>query len=183
MEFLLFNVRFALKKDFFTFDSLKLTLAMWWAFMWRSSLVIVILSLIFGFAAYFVAQNLGFFQAALIIATALPLLVYISARLQYYALFEKEYKTVARALAGEVFAFLSWAYWKRILLTFAVSFVVGFIVNLLLQILFPVNLIQNLFIALVLNFLLWSAFLFGGTWNFIPAKKVSPDTPNGQTTL
>lgn len=168
MELSIFSVAFQIKKAFFSLENFKLSLPAWWSFTWRSTLVGLAIGLLLGIM---ILSNTTLSFTTLAVAAVVLVLgaVYISARIQYYCLFEKEYKTINRSLTGEVFAFHSWEYWKRILLTFLMSFVSGLIIQTITQIFFTGA--HDIIIGLLLNFLWWNIFLHGGTWNFIPTKK------------
>lgn len=172
MDFSIFNVPIQIKKYFFTTENLKVSLAIWWASFWRG----VVAGLVFGIAVgvlYLVGMylELGVAVGMIAIIPTFAALIYMMTRIHYYVLFEKEYKSVSRELTGDVFIFKSWAFWKRILITFLIPWVVSIIINIFLELIFTQA--QMFVIGVFMSFFWWSVFLHGGTWGFVPKPKTN----------
>lgn len=183
MRFTIFNVPFLFSFVLLTKEKALQTLSLIFAQIWRGVLVGVLGGALAGLFAFFVAHLGGErddFAEALsgsseAMTFGLPLFIFVIffsvviSYLVYYTVFVKEYNSFDREYKGKKpEKFLSWLFWKPLLLTMLVGLVIELISALFLWAFHP---FIAFFVKLAISFFATHCYLHGGTWGFVPVSR------------
>ncbi len=201
MQFSILGVPFKCTKDMFTWEKVKWSIFVYWAQLWRGGLVVVVaiialIALLFVPAflnsealAQFSNSELDvrvtmhtaysihyWYQQMFIPGIVLLCFWFVGLILgviyiQYYTLFKKNYRPVARQFnKPEIRSLWSWGFWKPFILITLFGLLWGFVEGFVLG-LADVQNVAIGFISLIIGLVLFHIFLHGGTWGFVPVRK------------